>query len=59
MKKRILFLMLIAFLFPKRKICASSPDTLVVLTWNIYMMPWLIRVNQEKRAKAIGEVLKK
>lgn len=58
LKKIILIVILFNFLFPERKIFSNPPDTLVVLTWNIYMLPWLIRNNQEKRAKAIGEVLK-
>lgn len=58
MKKPINILILSFLLFPAEKISANPPDTLVVLTWNIYMLPWLIRNNQEKRAKAIGEVLK-
>lgn len=58
MKKAFLILILCAVFFPAEKTHAQSPDTLVILTWNIYMLPWLIRNNQEKRAKAIGEVLK-
>lgn len=58
MKKIISILVVFIFLFPEKNYCANPPDTLVILTWNIYMLPWLIRNNQEKRAKAIGEVLK-
>lgn len=58
MRKIIIVFILFAILFPERKSFSNQPDTLVVLTWNIYMLPWLIRNNQESRAKAIGSVLK-
>lgn len=58
MKRFFFIIVLFTSLLPGREVYSNQPDTLVLLTWNIYMLPWLIRNNQEKRAKAIGEVLK-